>query len=74
VALSLYYKGRKSDWPWKKNTICPPDYIDQLISGSGSEGGNSLYNFYEMFSTKYGKPFAVILEMCIVFCPKLISV
>jgi hypothetical protein len=45
VALSLYYKGLKKDWPWNKNTLCPPDYINQLIIGGGTEGGNANYNF-----------------------------
>jgi hypothetical protein len=58
VALSLYYKGLKSAYPWKSNTLCPPDFLNQLIEGGG-EGGNPAYNFYKMFSGPNGKPFAI---------------
>jgi hypothetical protein len=65
----------KKDWPWVKNTLCPPEFLNQLIVGGGTEGGNVKYNFCkwaisfivyfslyfldEMFANKYNKPFAL---------------
>ncbi|KAJ1568257.1 hypothetical protein HK405_003122 [Cladochytrium tenue] len=57
VGLSLYWKGYKANYPWIANTDPPSDYVEQIITGSGSEGGT--FDFYSYFAAGKGKPFVI---------------
>ncbi|KAJ3103322.1 hypothetical protein HDU97_010227 [Phlyctochytrium planicorne] len=59
VALSLYFKGLRANWPWQKNAgVATPTFVTELITGGG-EGGSDKYNFYDMFCVQRNKPMAV---------------
>ena len=56
--MSIYFKGLVQNYPWTVNTRCPDNFVEDQLEG-GPQGGNTMYPFYDMFSVKYKKPFAV---------------
>jgi hypothetical protein len=57
VALSIYWKGFKADYPWYVNKEAPSDYASQLIDGYGAEGG--AISFYKAYAERYNKPMLI---------------
>ncbi|KAJ1548532.1 hypothetical protein HK405_002838 [Cladochytrium tenue] len=57
VGMSIYWKGYKADWPWISNKLPPDGYIEQIITGTGSEGGT--VNFYNTYAAAKNKPFVI---------------
>ncbi|KAJ1555117.1 hypothetical protein HK405_003200 [Cladochytrium tenue] len=57
VGMSIYWKGYKADYPWILNKLPPDGYIEQIITGTGSEGGT--VNFYNVYAETKNKPFVI---------------
>ncbi|KAJ3207133.1 hypothetical protein HDU67_007664 [Dinochytrium kinnereticum] len=57
VGLSIYYKGRRTAFPWVDTTETPPNFFAQIMDGLGGEG--SSVSFYRLFAEGRGKPFVL---------------
>ncbi|ORY49321.1 glycoside hydrolase [Rhizoclosmatium globosum] len=57
VGLSVYWKGRASEWPWLQNTEAPLNYVSQIIDAQGPEGGP--ISFYQTYAVQYSKPMVI---------------
>ncbi|KAI9344253.1 glycoside hydrolase superfamily [Obelidium mucronatum] len=57
VGISMYWKGNPNvSTPPRDNSVCPPDYWEQMVQGGGTSGANPKFPFYDMFAKGHNKP------------------